>query len=407
MSENAVETDTRARGPPPKGLKGVGLKGGSGGQGGPEHIYRHPKCKASEKKYRTNTVTVPEPTRSTIKSMGNREGFACSVGELFEYSARKCRARVEEIVALCKREDKKFFDKSFFYGNRDVMYPDGSPDDCTVTEPEDTARLSDLFPKSRLFDNSGKTCSNDISQGAVGDCFFIGAVSALASCTATHLDPLRRLFVAHSHQYAVYGVMFFKNGSWEWVIVDDIVATGADGKAPLYASASEEELWPMIIEKAYAKVHFCWDSIDGGWGREALADMTSGIEYSLDLKKTKTNQDGFKKVVDDPLTILNCAVGQHVQEEGGAGRAGESGAVFGLFKGHAYSVIRFVTCSNGEAFAITTWSAATIGLIRSLWSLCLPLIGYQRPVKEESSRSLHTVGSMRTPLKSARCSERF
>lgn len=45
-------------------------------------------------------------------------------------------------------------------------------EDCTVTEPKRVMRASELYPTGQLFmDGVG---SNDITQGAVGDCFFIG-----------------------------------------------------------------------------------------------------------------------------------------------------------------------------------------------------------------------------------------
>src|SRR5262249_35109159 len=133
---------------------------------------------------------------------------------------------------------------------------------------------------------------------------------------------------------------------------DDFIAVGDDGRTPLYAASTQKEMWPMVIEKAYAKMHFAWDTIDGGWEREALADLTGGKEFTLNLYTENKDMgfDTFRKYVDNPLTILGCAVGQHVQEAGGAGRAGESGAVFGLFKGHAYSVLRVVKTSDGAGF---------------------------------------------------------
>ena len=104
------------------------------------------------------------------------------------------------------------------------------------------------------------------------------------------------------------------------------------------------------------QVHFCWDSIDGGWTRQALEDLTGGLAYTLDLRRKDAQKYGgsdhsaFKAICDDPLTVLGCAVGNHVREAAGAGRAGEQGAVYGLFKGHAYSVLKCSVTSDGQAF---------------------------------------------------------
>ena len=85
----------------------------------------------------------------------------------------------------------------------------------------------------------------------------------------------------------------------------------------------------MIIEKAYAKMHFCWDAIDGGWSRQALEDLTGGLAYTLNLYKQDRetlggpNYKGFMELANDPYIVLGCSVGWHVADAAGAGRAGE------------------------------------------------------------------------------------
>ncbi len=44
------------------------------------------------------------------------------------------------------------------------------------------------------------------------------------------------------------------------------------GEPPAYTQ--DMELWPMVLEKAYAKVHHNWDAIDGGFAGQAVKDMT-------------------------------------------------------------------------------------------------------------------------------------
>ena len=49
-------------------------------------------------------------------------------------------------------------------------------------------------------------------------------------------------------------------------------------------SDGTQELWPMLIEKAYAKMYGSYPSIDGGLVDEALADLTNGAPYRFDLR---------------------------------------------------------------------------------------------------------------------------
>eukprot|EP00667_Euglena_gracilis_P002937 EG_transcript_2942 len=327
----------------------------SGESGPPDYCLRDPKVRPSAEQAKSKGAVTWPNTRSEILEPNLNKDYGSTVAAQFNIAAAECQVICKKIQAECEKQKAAFFDESFWYGQRSTMYPKGAPEDCTVTEPKRVMRASELYPTGQLF--MGGVGSNDITQGAVGDCFFVGAVSALASAPSS-LKPLERLFVFSDVKWGIYGVCFFKNGEWEWVIVDDWIAVNQEGQQiwPQYASpGTDPELWPLIIEKAYAKLHFCWDSIDGGFARQALEDLTGGLAYTLNLwKADKAEWAGsdfskFKALVDDPYTILGCAVGMHVQDGDGAGRAGEHGAMNGLFKGHAYSVIQFVV-SDGVGF---------------------------------------------------------
>ena len=56
-------------------------------------------------------------------------------------------------------------------------------------------------------------------QGALGDGYFVGAVNSIAWGRGQSLKPLERLFVYDNAKWGVYGVLFFKEGAWEWVRV--------------------------------------------------------------------------------------------------------------------------------------------------------------------------------------------
>mmetsp|Transcript_69318 Transcript_69318/g.122390 ORF Transcript_69318/g.122390 Transcript_69318/m.122390 type:complete len:798 (+) Transcript_69318:50-2443(+) len=342
-------------------MGGGPLKYGSyGGEemGVPAYCKRDPIMRPSENQIVREGVTTWKTTRSKCLQPHLMKDYASTVAGQFNYGAAKCIQECKAIQEACKSSGKPFFDEAFWFGKRDSMYPKGVPSDCTVTEPKKAMRAKDMYPGAPLFVDGAD--SNDIIQGAVGDCFFIGAASALASCTAAHLKPMQRLFVFSDIANGIYGVMWCKNGGWEWVIVDDWIAYNDDGRGnvwPQYSCPGDKaELWPLIIEKAYAKIHYCWDSIDGGWARQALEDLTGGMGYTLNLAKGEKYSHGgtdfskFKAIVDDPLTILGCAVGWHVRSAGGGGRAGEQGAIGGLYKGHAYSVIKFAVTSDGKGF---------------------------------------------------------
>jgi hypothetical protein len=50
------------------------------------------------------------------------------------------------------------------------------------------------------------------------------------------------------------------------------------------------EVWPMILEKAYAKMYHTYEAIEAGQVHRALVDFTNGIGSSMDMTKNAEKQ---------------------------------------------------------------------------------------------------------------------
>jgi len=48
-------------------------------------------------------------------------------------------------------------------------------------------------------------------------------------------------------------------------------------------SSGEKEIWPLLIEKAYAKLYGSFSAIEGGLVDIALADLCNGAPKTIDL----------------------------------------------------------------------------------------------------------------------------
>ena len=115
--------------------------------------------------------------------------------------------------------------------------------------------------------------ADDVRQGALSDCWILAAMSM----TATASGLIEHLFVQEETFEAIglYTVRFYKNGQWLKVIVDDRIPCYADTNEPVFATCKDaNEVWVLILEKAYAKLHGCYEALGGGEIDYGLRDLT-------------------------------------------------------------------------------------------------------------------------------------
>jgi len=103
-----------------------------------------------------------------------------------------------------------------------------------------------------------KASSKDVTQGKLGNCWFVAACAALATVKPLwkevvpdyklqEWDPMR------SEMYAgIFHFRFWRFGRWVDVVVDDLLPT-FDGQLIFCHSFTENEFWSALLEKAYAK----------------------------------------------------------------------------------------------------------------------------------------------------------
>lgn len=142
---------------------------------------------------------------------------------------------------------------------------------------------------AKLFE--GPINYSDITQGMLGDCYFLSAMSVLPE------KQIRDMIVTISseeewRQAKAFCVCFYKDGHAEYVVIDDHFPVSGNGEwAFVRGGKTGNELWPMVLEKAYAKLNGNYSYIEAGKVQYALADMTDGFPEQIDLKKEVKNVD--------------------------------------------------------------------------------------------------------------------
>eukprot|EP01022_Parablepharisma_sp_SALTPOND_P033003 TRINITY_DN88024_c0_g1_i1.p1 TRINITY_DN88024_c0_g1~~TRINITY_DN88024_c0_g1_i1.p1 ORF type:complete len:501 (+),score=41.00 TRINITY_DN88024_c0_g1_i1:1948-3450(+) len=177
-----------------------------------------------------------------------------------------------ELEIQLKKHSMRFIDPDFLPTDTSLYGSQESPFDTLIQwrRPEEFLALESAEASGPLTIYNPVIEVNDIKEGALGDGWFISAIATLAE-----VPPLiDRLFLTKEiSKEGVYRMKICKNGEWTAVTVDDYFPCVPDS-GPIFAKSSANELWLMLLEKAYAKVHGSYLALKGGHAHEALVDLT-------------------------------------------------------------------------------------------------------------------------------------
>ncbi|KAB5590082.1 hypothetical protein CTheo_6472 [Ceratobasidium theobromae] len=317
-------------------------------------------------------------TTFRFEQQSERAGLLCT--EELRLATERCHQKVEAIIQDCRARNCRFRDIEFdLEGDRTrCLYGLNVPEVHPSKPPSDVLRATQIFQKPQFFIDGAS--SSDVAQGSLGDCWFVSAISVVS----TMQDLVSRICVHRDEEVGVYGFIFYRDSGWVDVIIDDLLYTKLPkyeeltpeqqdmyhqdkdefdskarmgGKTLYFArSKTENETWVPLLEKAYAKLHGDYASLDGGYESEAIEDLTGGVSTIFHVKDIlspdrfwdeqlcNVNKDRlFGCFIDDKRDLVN-----------------------GLHTGHAYSVLealevagkRFVRLRNpwGESEWTGPWS---------------------------------------------------
>ena len=187
---------------------------------------------------------------------------------------------------------------------------------------------------AKVFD--GGVEPDDISQGELGDCYLLSALSVLAEVSGS----IERLFVTEkqSDKHGVYVVRLCVRGHWREVVLDEMLPCFPDSQSrgqPVFSRGKGPELWVMLLEKAWAKAFGSYQAIVSGLPGECLTTLTGAPctfvphgEPTLWSKvyEATTNDPSFKAKSWFVVALLPQDPQYNLEE-------------LGLVAGHAYGVL--------------------------------------------------------------------
>lgn len=202
--------------------------------------------------------------------------------------------------------------------------------------------------------------ASDICQGSLGDCWLLAAMA----CMAEHKGAIHSLFQTRERDpRGKYKIRLFDGqwGAWRVLTIDDLIPCKkqdweARQKAnPLFSQPNGNELWAILLEKAFAKLCGSFAALEGGatiWALQAMTgDFARWFELDnarttwtrWDMEHVKSNEDKRKttlKAGDEkiPEAKMWDVLVKYYGLQAVLCASGASGS-HGLVSGHAYSIL--------------------------------------------------------------------
>lgn len=239
------------------------------------------------------------------------------------------------------------------------------------------------FPGDGKMQLFGETIdSRDICQGALGNCWLLAAMA----CLTEHKGAIHSIFrTKERNPKGKYRVRLYdgQKEEWEYITIDDHIPVNKDNYEkdgscrPLFCQPNGNELYAMLLEKAFAKFCGSYAALEGGQTIWAIKAMTG------DPARTFQREDGVWKRRDlknmsDPKNKRACGlevVGESIKDDmmweimlkyhklGSILSASGASGKDGLHTGHAYSILEVRKVSTG----IITGETFKLVKIRNPW----------------------------------------
>ena len=233
-------------------------------------------------------------------------------------------------------------------------------------------RATDLFKNARFIKNGSS--KNDVNQGQLGDCWFLCSLAVMAEREDLFKKVVPEGQGIGKNYCGAFHFRFWRWGDWIDVVVDDFIPV-FDGRPLFTYSDDKGEIWPLLLEKAFAKLHGSYFHLCGGFSVASLENLTGGVTerfvgywgplYPLEDENKKINSLLFDKIAttlqNEGLVTASTFVMDKMK--------------MGIFGGHAYSVTGI--CSLPEVDLIK---------IRNPWGIQFEWVGSWSDDSDEMKR---------------------
>ncbi|GMI02847.1 hypothetical protein TrLO_g14068 [Triparma laevis f. longispina] len=261
----------------------------------------------------------------------------------------------DEIIMRLETQGAKYFVDMDFPTSDDSLYRLKSQPPPYANPNVAWLRPHEFEDDNDYFKDTGKT--GDVKVGGLNTNYLASALAMLASSPLPFVENLFGSGVNDYKKYGIYTCRFYKNGNWADVICDtrlpcnvEETADGVLSELCYTSCADKREVFVPFVEKAYAKLHGTYESLNKGSISEALVDLTGASCDKINLTSEKVHSSVNSGYLWDELVSFHTkqfVMGCSISDSEATSEAGEK--TKGLLTNVAYPVVdvREVQSSTG------------------------------------------------------------
>jgi hypothetical protein len=194
---------------------------------------------------------------------------------------------------------------------------------------------------------------NDITQGnSLGDCYLLAGMASIAKDHPEQIEKMIKdngdgTYTVTFHREvpddSVLGRLLNRTKDEAFQITVDLTvpSNGAHAKpGDIDGKSGATEVWPLVIEKAYAQLKQSYGAMDGGSPADALYTLTGSKAPRTDMGTVSA--ESVEQYAKDgrPMVVDTC------------GADDKALATYGLVGSHAYSVKGIKTDADGKKYVL-------------------------------------------------------
>ena len=166
-------------------------------------------------------------------------------------------------------------------------------------------RLSEIFGEDfAIYPSKENMHLTEIKQGDLGNCYLLSSLISLLQNPNLLLNIIDMELSSKEKGY--YVINFFIDGEFQKVIIDDYFPINIKNGKLSFTKSNKETLWPILIEKAWAKVNGGYANIIGGISMDCFKTLTgfSSINFK---NKNITDINKLFNIINESI-LLKCVL---------------------------------------------------------------------------------------------------